>query len=307
MGRIAMGWACALVFAAPAAFGSDAATSAYLAARDKAIEAYKNVSAWNDALDQRMQRDLAQLQLKLRPLVGPVQLKGFSPNGTYTLETLAPEVGFGALDGLAFKSTDGKTTAVVTSLPLLQDWLAEQTVDPTTTVTAPTTDPATAFGSNDFYSSAFADDTYYYRYAELPVTHAAGVGPVSAWLYVAAQDDPAPSPPDGLVVSVVNGTRVLLLRTSVTAPDIAPCTAAYQQYVKKAEASWAAYQARKHAHDDKTDPYVDQGDQANSAFLTCYAQHLPDMPAYAALVHQAQALVDLASGPTADNAKGKSP
>ena len=66
---------------------------------------------------------LDDLERQLQQLIGPYIRKGFSAKGKINLETLAPELGYGKLDGLIYSSVDGRTTILVTTKELLINWL----------------------------------------------------------------------------------------------------------------------------------------------------------------------------------------
>ncbi|MHA6204788.1 hypothetical protein ACXU4B_10215 [Dyella soli] len=291
MSRIAVAvvWICALLSSASHAM--DSASAAYLAARDKAI-AEINSSHLSDAeLDQKNKEALQQLQGMMQGIVGPIHLAGFPTNGTYSVETLFQELGFGGLDGIAVNSFDGKARAVVTTVPLLQVWLRDT---PDLLKHPPkrgTADFGEAFASEDFHSMAVGDDdVHFYKYAELPVFQ--GVGLARAMLYVPAQDDPAPASPEGVLVAVMKGDKVVLFRKLLVAPAIPECAAAFAEDSKKALAREAAYAAAR-ARNDPSASDVDWYGQASNAFIRCYARRLPGTAAYPALVREAQTLVDL--------------
>jgi hypothetical protein len=268
----------------------DAATAAYLTERDKAIAELKDSRLSDSVLEQRNKVALQRLQGMMQGIVGPIHLEGFPTRGTYNVETLVQELGFGALDGLTATSLDGKTTAVVTTVPLLQLWLRQNPNLLKHPAKPGTTDFAEAFELGDFFDGAVPhDDAHYYTYAALPVTQ--GHGLARAILFVSAQDDPAPAPVEGVLVAVMKGDQVVMFRKSLAGPTIPECSAAFAIDSKKALALEKAEQAAKTTQKTPV-PSVDHYEQASNAFIHCYAQHLPGTTAYAALVREAQALVD---------------
>lgn len=291
MRRIASGFALACMLVSLTSQATDAATTAYLAARDKAVAEFRAADLEDPKTDERMQASLQTLQGMMQSIVGPIRLQGFPPKGSYYVDTLTDEEGYGKLDGVAASSSDGKSFALITTVPLLRDWLGHSSDIPKPAA-ASVDSLATVFTSETFYTEAFSDDAHYYKYAELPVSQGAS-GVARAILFTSAQDDPAPSPPDGILVALVNGERVVLLRKSWTTPDIPECAAAYRETSKKVDAALSAYHSSKLADKAKFDQYVDLGEKANGDFLQCYAQHLPGVAAYASLVREAQGMVDL--------------
>lgn len=68
--------------------------------------------------DDAAVRDLAG---RLRKITGPFQAEGFAGPGKANVTTLQPYVEFGAIDGLAYQSSDS-TTVLVTTRALLDGW-----------------------------------------------------------------------------------------------------------------------------------------------------------------------------------------
>jgi hypothetical protein len=62
----------------------------------------------------------------LGELVGTSGVKGFPGQGTSTVDTLIPELGFGQLDGLAWNRDDLGAHLVVTTHRLLENWVASR-------------------------------------------------------------------------------------------------------------------------------------------------------------------------------------
>jgi len=230
----------------------------------------------------------------MQGIVGPIRLAGFPSSGAYYIDTLTQELGFGKLDAVSMKSLDGSTLALVTTMPLFDDWL-KRNPDLLKGAAAAKSEPlAWAFASEEFYSSAFSDDAHYFKYADLPVIPGKGNGVVRAVLFAATQDYPAPYPPQGVVVAMVRGDQVMLLKKSVTAPEIESCVASYRADMAEAELALLAYQSSKLTDKPQIDRYFKLEEAADTHYLQCYAQRLPETASYASLVREAQALVDVA-------------
>lgn len=277
-----------------ASCSSETATSAYIAERNKAVAEFGKADVDTATLDQRMADELKKLQTIMQAVVGPIHLEGFPQEGTYYVDTLTPELGYGKLDALAVHSADGKTLALVTTVPLLKDWLWQEPKKLDGGARSLAEQFEASFASEDFYTRAFSDDAHYYKYASLPVASADPAGKARAILFAAAQDYPAPHPPQGIAVAMVRGNDVIVLRKSIEVPTIPECEDDYHRNTADAEVALAAYQASKLADKAQFDEYLKLEEDANSHFLACYAQHLPGSEAYHALVQEAQALVDLA-------------
>jgi len=116
---------------------ADSPEQRYLAARDAYIA--KLASSSDTQAFEREQAALKDLAGLLRPIVGPVKIKGLPAQAKSNLSTLSrDDSGFGQLDGLVFASRDERTRVVVTTPALLQHWMGEHREDgvPQTIATA---------------------------------------------------------------------------------------------------------------------------------------------------------------------------
>jgi hypothetical protein len=286
--------AVALFLLSPSSFAADASTTAYLAARDKAVAAVQREAKHEpiDALELRSQHALEGLQSMLRNIIGPIRIQGFPTEGTIHLETLIDELGYGKLDGLFVKSFDGNMQAVVSSVPLLHDWLGRHQDSGVSHSGHLPIDMASAFMTEGFYMEAFEDDAYYYKFADLPVVahHTGGIA--RAILFEHTQDTPAPYPPDGIAVSVVVDDRVFILKESTAVREIPACKTAYEKDRDLAEVALRAYHASQLKDKAQFQKYTDLDDAASSNFQRCFQHHLAEQHYFPALVRQAQGLID---------------
>ena len=286
------GLAMVAVLSVAMAQASDANTAAYLTARDKAVADFKNVTETGPAIDSRHNAALRRLQAMLKAIIEPVRLDGFASSGKYNIDTLFQELGYGKLDAIVVNATNGKSKAVVSTVPLVEAWLKSNPDVLKHPHGSSAKDIAEAFASEDFYTYAISSDAHYYQYAALPVTPSSASDRVYALLYSAGQDETAPSPPDGLAVAVMRGDRVVIFDEPVVAPDSPACRASYKADMAKTEAVWAEYRASKLADATKADKAQAMEDKASRDFYRCYAHYVPSTAAYAALVCEAQGLVD---------------
>lgn len=229
-------------------------SDSYLAYRKKAAAAVAAARTEDQAgLDKQYTADV---NARLAKLIGPVRAKGFVAAPEGTVRSVGPVEGMQpGPDGLAFKSEDGKTTLVVTTVPLLKAWAAS--ADPGI---GPAGDVATLFDNETLYTEVFGDDAAAFRFAALPVKRQPADGVVKAWLLGESQDG-VPDGPDTLAVSVREGQRVYFLWKSVTLRPIAACSAARVP---------------------------------EDARQACFAKEVVSQRIYRRLVAQAQALVDVA-------------
>lgn len=284
-------WACGLILAPCHAM--DAATSAYLTARDNAVAELADVGSRLPDAELVRRNDAARQKLErmMDGIIGPIHLNGFPVKGEYNVGTLLKEMGFGMLDGMAVRSRDGQTLAVVTTEPLLRLWLAQNNNMFPHPEKSDVANVAEAFVSGEFYTSGMSDsDVAYNKYAELPVEQ--GMGIARAILFVPSQDYPAPAAPQGILVAVVRDGKVVLFKEALTAPDISECSTTYARDIQRANELDAADHAAEPSKRPDA-PLVLREERVSNAFIQCYAEHLPRTASYPGLVRQAQALVDL--------------
>ncbi len=278
--------------------GAASPTDRYLAARDRAIAAFKaadEAGPLDDAVFARHDRALADLGKLLEPVVGPVAIKGFPATGKISLDTLFPnDEGFGLLDGLVFASADGKAQVLVTTDELFRRWLPAHT--------DLSQAPAEALQADLFYTQAINTDSNFLRYAGIPVVAPAKATSVRAMLAVRAQEL-SPRVPDEIILAVAEGGRLYVASATVAAKvtAIPACDALWHDYQEKMSAALDAYNASDPKDDKLFDVYTALQEEADRAFRGCFAEHAPREAFFPALTGQAQAIVDAlpARGPPA--------
>jgi hypothetical protein len=251
--------------------------AAYLAARDRAIaeiKALEDSKAGESAIRAAEDKAAADLEKRLRDIVGPVAVKGFPPAGKLNLALSEHEEEFGDLDGLAFFS-EGQDM-VVASRPLLTAWLEQMAKDEDKERRLPTGVEA-AVGQDNFYTFSVGEDAAFAKYADLPVTKPPGADLVVAALGVFQQAD-GPWPPDAIVATVIKGDRVFVasIRRKPPIGQIPAC-----------RALWT-----KAKHEQATEA-PEQGDKA---YRACFSAHAAKEPFFAGLIREAQSLVDRLAG-----------
>jgi hypothetical protein len=284
--------------------GASHATSpedVYLAARDKYIAQFKameRAKASSEKIDAAHTRALADLEGKLRGLVGEVSVKGFSGGGKINLESLIDtEVGYGMLDGMVYSDggEDGPQL-VVTTRHLLDKWLdtAAKEKDKSRRIPA---DLKSALALDQFYTFAVGSDAAFTQDANLEITAPPGVELARAVLGGWAQDI-GPNPDHSLIVTVVRDGRVSIgsMRPKSAVGEIAACQAIWTEGQQKAEKLRAAREALARSKkvvdtsDDKTE------EKADRDFHACLVQRAPNEAFYPPLVQEAQQFVDRIAG-----------
>lgn len=163
----------------------------------------------------------AYVNARLARLIGTVRARGFAAPPEGTVQSVGPVDGMlPGPDGLAFKSEDGKSNLVVTTVALLKAWAANADAG-----IKPADDVATLFDNEALYTAVFGDDAAAFRFAELPVKRQPADGVVKALLLGESQDGVPPGP-NTLAVSVREGQRVYVMWKRVTLRPIAACSAA---------------------------------------------------------------------------------
>ena len=284
--------AIALLVAVAGPAAAATPTETYLATKGKAVAALKHPEdaprlPGHDKLEADALRTLSSL---IRTIVGPLGVRGFPAHGESNIVSLSDgDMESGHVDGIRVASPD-KTSLLVTTAPLVRSWLranawwAPLPLDPAT-------DVGKALLDGPFYTQALASDAAVNVYAEVPLPPKRGGAVTHALLTKKSQDRAAPSPPDGLIVSVVRGGRVFIFDKPLKTARLA---------IAACETAWTAERDRIQllfdAARDASDPAAaiqgPQGlaDKAEAAFLACYGEKLATQPFFPGLVRQAQEL-----------------
>src|SRR5581483_1674870 len=217
----------------------------YLSARDKYIAQIKrleNAKTSDSALQAAEDKATADLTKRLRDVIGPVSVKGFPAEGKLSLITLfEDDEGFGMLDGLAYG--EGEEGLVVTTRPLLKDWLDGKAKAEDEEGRLPA-DAEAAARLESFYTFAISSDAAFSKNADIPVTKPAG-----ADFAVAAlgefQQDIGHENVDQIVATVIKGDRVLVASVQRKAPiaKIPACDSIWADALQKVDKLQAEYRA----------------------------------------------------------------
>jgi hypothetical protein len=270
--------------------------------------------------EERARQDLAR---RLRRALGPPGVKGFSAAGLLNQPTLLPGGDDSdAIDGLVFKSDDGATQLLVTTSALVASWLRqhrEMLVDnaleygskdpikralfekPSLSRDAKieawlarhqevAQDVAGMITSELFYSQMFDFGSAAVKYAEIAVSTPPQASSVYAVL-VGRQQDIGPYPPQELIVTVAQDSRVYVLsaKPEVAIEMIPACDAIWQAAVAKRNESYERKLASKAGDDALDDEIENAGDKA---FHRCFAEKAKAAEFYPALQRQAQGPAD---------------
>ena len=283
----------ALLLLAPAAAAAASSEEAYFAARDGFVAKFSAIANIGEEDLEDHQRARNELTGLLRPIVGPVAIKGFLPQGRINLDSLFKgDEGFGLLDGLLFSTADDKTHVTVTTDALFDHWLEEHKDWWGPKVANVPQEVAAALKSEAFYTQALMTDAAIMKYAELAVAKPAKASFAYVML-VARSQDVSPRVPDEIIVSVVGGGRVFVLSAPANA-KINPIPACRDI---RAAAERKTATARKAAASAPNDDRLSEQstrleEEGDAVFRRCFAERAKRERFYTALTKQAQALVD---------------
>jgi hypothetical protein len=270
----------------------------YVAARDAFIAKFNppgDPVAPSDATSKDEERARADLLRQMRALVGPLNVKGFSGEGSYSVGSLFKgDIEFGVLDGLVF-AKDQDVRLVVTTIGLTDRWIrspdglaAEDGATPKDVRAALTQDP--------FYTRATSADAAVGNFGELPVTKSAGMDFVFAML-AARRQDFSPLPASELLIGAIVPPRVYILSAPIAKIRMmAACEKLFEDAVAKADRMFEDNEKSPNPKDSIADDADRMREQGDAAMRQCFAQRVKSDPAYARLTKQAQDFVDALAG-----------
>jgi len=287
----------ALLILAPMAARAASPEESYLAARDAYIANFKALSdakKIDDDATKQHEMAIGELGKLMRPIVGPVAIKGLPAEGKSSLDSLFDgDMGFGLLDGMIYSSADEKTHVIVTTDRLFdrwlrahKDWWGPKSVNVPQEVTAALTTEA-------FYTQALQTDSAIFKYVELPVAKPANAKFAFAMLVARAQDI-GPRTPNELIVSVVQGGRVFVVSAPANAKvaSIPACQKIWDEAQRKAAAAQQPHIDSEMKNEKLSEQRERIGQDGDTAFHRCFAQQAKSQGYFADLTRQAQALVD---------------
>jgi hypothetical protein len=203
----------------------------YFATRDSYIQKFSATTS--DSFTDN-QNALEILEQKIKTIIGPVNIEGFSGKGEINLETLYNELGFGMLDGVVYRSKDA--SLVVTTSRILNRYLSDGKYT--------AKDLATLAEDEGFYTAALFSDVAVSLYTPIPLIKNNNTDSVYAYIGLIAQDI-GPFLPDRIFVIAKRDERVFFVTALVSnpPPEIESCKKVWFETAKKnEEAAYSAYQ-----------------------------------------------------------------
>jgi hypothetical protein len=281
-----------LALAATPSYAVTAASpeDAYLAARDAYVAEFKRHEPTGDEGAAAHDRALADLEGKLRQIIGPVAIKGLPGDGKSFIDTLLEgDEDFARLDGLFVTSKDESLTVVVTTPRLFDIWM--RTHEDFWKENPLPSDLRAALKRDDFYTQALSSGSAVVIYADIPVTAPPGADLAVAVLNTHTQDL-VPAVPDEMIITVRRADRMFFISSKAKAGRIAACDKSHAQIKKQADAAAVAYE-KSGRKDAKLEEKMTQAERAiDEAYPSCFATQARNASFFPALIKQAQQLVD---------------
>jgi hypothetical protein len=273
----------------------------YLAARDKAISRITAMAVRGAEHDKELGAEddklRADLENRLRGILGDVSVKGFPGPGKINLDSLDDHgMGYGMLDGLVYDGGGAwGPRLVVTTRSLLDKWLAagSRKKDADLQVSA---DLQTALGQRNFFSLAIGGDASFTRNVNLPLTAPLNVESVRAALGSWTQEV---GPGDlTLIVTLIKGDKVYIGSKSpkTAISEFAACEAIWTQSTEDANRLRSAYEAAKAEEGQKAFDAASTKERGERDFQACWIERASREPFYPALLKEAQVFASRIAG-----------
>jgi hypothetical protein len=289
--------AIALTLLGSAAFAATPEES-YLAERDAFIEKLNppgDPVAPTDAASKDMERARGELAKRLRGVIGPLNVQGFSGEGDYSIGSLFKgDMEFGVLDGLVYAKRKD-TRLVVTTTGLADRWFKSPDGLFTENGDMPKDLPG-ALMRDEFYTRATIGDAAVSNMGELPVTKPAGVEFVYAMLAIRRQDT-VPGPAEEMLIGVIAGSRVYIVNAPIAKIRMMPpCEKLFKDADAKADRMVEDNEKSKTKNENVVDEAERVREQGDEAMRKCFAERVKTDPAFARATKQAQEFVDALAG-----------
>jgi hypothetical protein len=298
--------ALAALLLAPTGAGAASPDDDYVAARDRAIAAVKTLEDAKDwpAAKLLQEKDAKDLEQRLKAMVGPFALAGFSADGKLDAD-LSGGAPF-AIDGLAYHAADEQASddfgaVIVTTDGLLDKWLLHHprrwTDDAAPDHPEPPRIAAAAVATLAFYNEGLREGGDIALYATIPVVPPPGAKFARAMLAVSAIGPELSPAPDRLLLAFEKGGRVFIANVKPTTEikPIAACDRLRGTYEHKANLAGKAYNnsGANQKLQERLEKQMEQlAAQGQAAFLSCFNDKAKTTPGFEAARKQTAALVE---------------
>jgi hypothetical protein len=277
----------------------------YVAARDRDIAEVKTLEEAKDwpaakLLQEKETRDLEQ---RLKAMVGPFALAGFSAEGR-----LDADLSGGApfpIDGLAYRladeQTSGDDSVIVTTDGLFDKWLVHHprrwTEDAAPDHPEPPRVAAAAVATQAFYNEGLREGGNIAVFATVPVVAPPGAKFARAMLALSAIGPDMSPTPDRLFLALEKGGRVFIadIRLTSEVKAIAACDTLRASYAHKADLAGKAYSNPNNNPklQEKLEKLMEKlATQGQAAFLACFSDKVRTTPGFEAARKQAATIIE---------------
>jgi hypothetical protein len=256
------------------------AENQYLQTHDSYIHKFEKASG---TVDDEGDAALKVLDIQLKKIIGPVNIKGFSAKGKINLDTLQHELGFDNLDGIRF---EGKNeTLCVTTEFLLRSYLSNHPKLPA--------NMDALSKSGEFFSDVFNEDAAVSYFANVPIKNSRGLPFVHAFLGVFSQDIGV-LVPDTIFVFASNHKKIYLIAASAKdlITQIPQCVNIWNNFEQKSSDAFEKYRASKLEDKKAISDSFKFEDEGFDTYCQCYGKEAKNQKFFAHLSERVQSIVD---------------
>ena len=268
----------------------------YLAARDAAVERIKKLEAKNPAggaVDKEIKKGLADLENRLRAIIGELNARPYPAKGKIAADTLSEnDVGFGGLDALLYSKGDLAPAVYVSTDGLLENWLRTRAEWwKKSQKTPPAADAALA--SEEFVSEAISGDAALTKAADIAIAKPAGTTFAAAMLGGWTQDI-GPVDANEIIVALRRGGKVYIAteQAKTKIEKIPACEKIWKDSEAAAEKLLAKYNAGGAKDEKLSDAHAKTQEKGDADYHACLREKTPLSKNFPALVKEAQAIAD---------------
>ena len=265
-----------------AVFGRQSPDMIYL---DKRNEAIRKAEGGMTAGEAEAELN-GHLKSMIKNAIGPFYIKGFPEEWEYTIYSLNRDDL--VLDGMQATSLDGKTKAIVSTVPLVRAWLQSQNY------VFQSNNIKSVFKTGRFYTNVFmaTEDAYAYKYSEIPIPTSSPNIAAGAILLTYSSDYVGAGSPEKIGLTMIDGDLVYVIIDEIRLPmkTIPVCKTVFEQEVRSGGGE-VNYHDPQHGGQYTWIARDEVAKRASAKFLQCFKRHVSSQKYYPMLVKQAQAWI----------------
>ncbi len=257
------------------------AENQYLLTRDSYIHKFEKASV---NINDEDEAALKMLDIQLKEIIGPVNIKGFSANGKINLDTLDEgSLGFDNLDGIRFEGNN--ETLCVTTEFLLRSYLSNHPKLPA--------NMDALSKSGEFFFHVFNEDAAVSYFANVPIKNSRSLSFVHAFLGLFSQDIGA-YVPDTLFVFASNHKKIYLIAASAKdlITQIPQCENIWNTFNQKSSEAFEKYRASKLENKKAFSDSLKFEEEGFNAYRQCFDKEAKNQKFFAPLSERVQSIID---------------